>query len=186
MSGLGQATSDKLLQELIDDAARRFGPRSRATWRILPVRVERRGYPETIFDAQTQAISVRVTERVLTSAEEARYELGHEAVHCLLASGRRDTIYFEEGLANYNALHLPGLPRAFRRGSERILPAVLSHALWAFEALNPSDEKIAALRAEVPEIDLLGVPSVQKHFDVSEKIAQAACLRMPKDRPEWM
>ena len=132
---------DQLLRELIDDAARRFGPRHKGEWFIEPVLVDGDNFPETIVNDARRTIRVRVTNLVRSSREEARYELGHESIHCLLATGRRDTIYFEEGLANHYALTLPCIPRPWRRRAKAKLPELLSAPYEAFRALCPTDDK---------------------------------------------
>jgi hypothetical protein len=177
---------DQLLMELLDDAAKRFGPRHKSEWSVEPVRVDGDNFPETIVDDALQTIRVRVTNLVRSSSQEARYELGHESIHCLLATGRRDTIYFEEGLANHYALTLSGIPRSWRRQAKAKLPRLLAGPYEAFRALSPTDKKIRALRVEQPDIDQLEPTLIEKHFHVSRRVAEAVCQRMRFDRPQKM
>ena len=177
---------DALLAELIDEAVKRYGPRYKGSWAIAPVLIEGDDYPETIVDDDARVIRVRITNKVLTWPPEARYQLAHEAIHCIVATGRRETIYFEEGLANHHALTLPGLPRKYRRGAEKRLIEVLRPPLAAFRALNPTDERIRALRAEQQNVDELQPALVARIFEVSPDKATAVCRRMPEGRPRKM
>jgi hypothetical protein len=179
---------DHLLAELIEDAALRYGPRYRADWPVEPVLVEGTNYPETIVDQTRQSIRVRVTEFVWSSAEEARYELAHEAIHCLLASGARNTVFFEEGLTVRHGLTLSSIPRRWRDAAERKLPSVLSEPYEAFQRLKPTDKKIRALRADCPDVEqLANQPElVMKHFKVHRAFAEKVCRRMEEARPEKM
>jgi hypothetical protein len=177
---------DEQLHELIRHAVERFGPRWRATWSIEKVLVQGDNFPETIVDDARQSIRVRVTNLVRLSADEARYELSHESIHCLLATGRRDTIYFEEGLANFYALTLPSLSRQWRRAAKAKLPKILKMPYEAFCALRPTDARVKALRDELPDIDELTPSLVEKHFKVPAEVAAVVCRRMERDRPNNM
>ncbi|MGB7246414.1 MAG: hypothetical protein WBC64_07050 [Methylovirgula sp.] len=118
------------------------------TFKIAPVRIEGDIHPETIIDSNAGVIQVRITNSAATDALRRRYQLAHESIHCIVATGRRDTIYFEEGLASYYALTLSCLDRNYRRRARNELPGILRAPLAAFKALKASDEAIRALRLE--------------------------------------
>lgn len=182
----GKPDLDKLLAEMIDRAIARFGPRHRANWSIAPVSADRDDYPTTLFYAEQQQIKVHVTQPAADNINEARYQLGHEAVHCVLASGLRKTIYFEEGLANWFALSLEDLPKKFRAKAKDKLDPVLKRPLSAFIALRPTDERIASLRAEAPDPETLTKELVEKHFKAPGAVAEPVCRHMGQDRPDRM
>jgi hypothetical protein len=174
---------NELLAALIGDSVERFGPRFRETWIIARVEIEGDAYPETFVDTEAGIIQVRITNSAGRDAQKATYQLAHEAIHCIAATGRRDTIYFEEGLANYNALTSRYLDRNYRRRARRTLPGVLRVPLAAFEALKPTDEAIRALRLEQPDFDRLQPHLIERILGVGPDIAASVCQRMPFDRP---
>jgi hypothetical protein len=180
----GKMDLDQLLNDLIEEAAKRFGPRYRPDWSIEPVRAERDDHPETIIDEVGQRITVWLTKSAASDIQQARYQLCHEAIHCLLAKGKRDTIYFEEGLAIDCALNASGLNRRYRKEAEATMHSVFEPPLKAFRALKPTDEKIKKLRAEVPDIDQLTPALVEKHFGAPSKAAEGVCQRMEFTRPK--
>jgi hypothetical protein len=180
-----------LLDRLIANAAERYGPRHRQDW-LIAVVADRTKFAETILE-RSQSINVHVTKRASIDPQEATYELAHEAVHCIIASGRRDTIFFEEGLATHHALTLNALNRKFRKGAEATLTEVHAKPLFSFRRIIASiptpekqDDAIRTLRRRFPEIDQITPEAISQIFGVPLDLAQAVCRRMKPDRPSTM
>lgn len=176
-----EQTLDELLAELIKHAAGRFGPRYRETLPIAPV-IFGGAYPQTSIE--NGVITVRVTESVRTDPMRARYQLAHEAVHCVGGTCKPNTIYFEEGLATYYAITLPGLDKNYLRACKKQLHGIFLAPLAAFEALIPTDKTVSALRAQQPNMDQLEPRLVETILRVAPDVAASVCQRMALDRPE--
>jgi hypothetical protein len=176
---------DHLLAKYIAQAERRYGSRV-SGWTIAPVIVDRDNFAETLVDRTARRVEVHITNSTRKYPTQAIYQLAHEAVHCFVASGRRDTIYFEEGLANDFALTLPDLPALYRNQALATLPTLLREPLSAFRALNATDEAIRALRAVQPDFDALTPDIIVNSFGVSPQTASDVCKRMPHERPFTM
>jgi len=114
---------------------------------------------------------------------QAAYQLSHEAIHCLASAGRRDTIWFEEGLANHFALTFPEISPPTKSENEQKLPALFVGPVKAFRSLNATDEQIRLLRIVHPWFDLLTLEIIQKHFSATAELAAQLCNRLPKERP---
>jgi hypothetical protein len=174
-----------LLERILLRAEARFGPRTKG-WIVDKVIADRSSYPETIAYKGSGIISVHMTSFAVLYAHQRIYQIAHESIHCLVASGRRDTNYFEEGLANDFALTFPDLPPAYLSEALEGLPNLLKPPLAAFRALNPKDEAIRALRDELPNLEALEPSHIEKYFDVSDQRAIEVCKRMPLARPPAM
>jgi hypothetical protein len=167
------------LAECVQDVVRRFGPRFRPDYQIQPILFGGK-IPETVVVAN--AIFVRLSETARSSLPQAQYQISHEAVHCVLASGRRDTIFFEEGLAISYSLDAGRISRKLRRTNEASLPKLYKEVLSVFRSINPTDEAVRALRAECPDIDQLQPDLVHRVLQVDPQRAAATCRRMPLER----
>jgi hypothetical protein len=176
---------DLLFARIFAEAEVRFGPRTQG-WTIAPIVPDRDSYPETIADRETRTVTIHIMKSTLQFPSQAMYQLAHESIHCLIASGRRDTLYFEEGLAVDFSVTYPGLQGEYRREAENSLFHLFQAPLEAFRALNAKDAAIKALRGELPNLDGLLPTQIQTHFEVSESLATAVCLRLPSERPEKM
>lgn len=174
--------ADDILRRFLEYAIELYGPRYLHGYLIAPVTIGEERFAETIVDHPSQTIMVRITIATEKDPIKASYQLAHESIHCLIASGRRDTIWFEEGLANHFALRKAGLPRDYWRRSLSMLEDVFRRPLRAFEALNASTEDIREFRAKFPRTDEIEAPHVEKHFGVTTDLAERLCRRMPLAR----
>ena len=115
-------------------AEKRFGSRM-GGWKINPVDVAGSSFPETIVDPAGKTVQVRITASTRKYPMQATYQLAHEAIHCLAPVGRRDTIFFEEGLATHFALTYPDIspPDRARRRPQHVLEQPGKHQ----RAANP-------------------------------------------------
>lgn len=175
----------KMTQKLLTilrSAEKRFGPRVNG-WTVKPVDVAGTSFPETTADTIKSAVQVRITASTNQYPMQAAYQLAHEAIHCLAPAGRRDTIWFEEGLANHFALTYPELSKQYRAEAEAGVPALFVEPLNSFRSLNATDEQIRAVREEQPLFDNLTPELIQKYFSASAELAPKLCNRLPLGRP---
>lgn len=166
-------------------AENRFGPRVHG-WAYKPVLVEGANYPETLVNTKAKSAQVRITESTKKYPDQAAFQLAHEAIHCLAPVERRDTIWFEEGLANHFSLTYGGVSQATRVVNETIVPELFREPLEAFRKLNPTDEKIRSMRIEEPVFDNLTPKLIQKHCGADQQLARQLCQRLPLSRPSVM
>ena len=163
----------------------RFGPRV-AGWSYIVV-PEGQSFPETtIPDTAKKQVRVRVTMSTLQYPMQAAFQLSHEAVHCLAPTSRRDTIWFEEGLANHVSLTFPEIGENVREENAAKVPTLFVEPLAAFRSLSATDEQIKQMRAEEPCFDKLTPSLIQKYFNTSDELSEKLCRRLPLERPEKM
>ena len=117
---------------------------------------------------------------------QAAFQLSHEAVHCLAPASRRDTIWFEEGLANQVSLTFPEIDENYRQEAEANVPTLFVEPLAAFRSLSATDDQIKQMREEEPCFDKLTPSLIQKYFNTSNELAEKLCRRLPLKRPEKM
>jgi hypothetical protein len=155
-------------------------------WNIRPIRIEGDSYPETICDELTKDVIVRVTQSTIQYPLQRTYQLIHESVHCLSPRDKRDTLFFEEGLANWYALTHLFLPENYRREAEKVLDPLLAKHYKVFYELKPTYAKIAALRHDCPGLDEVTPHLIMQHFETSQDVAERLVERMPVARPNVM
>jgi hypothetical protein len=90
---------------------KRFGP-AEPGWKF---QVEARDIPgrlfvETIPNPADKTVIVRLRHSANQDPQQRMYQLAHEAIHCLAPRPRRDTLWIEEGFANWHAVNYPGCP----------------------------------------------------------------------------
>jgi len=162
-----------------------LGPREPSR-KIMPIQIEGDNYPETTCDAVTREVTIRVTTSTITYPQQRTYQLRHESVHCLSPRNRPDTLFFEEGLANWYALTHRSLPSEYRQKSEQKLDPLLAKPYKLFCALVPTYQQIAALRTDCPVLDDVTSELIIKHFSAAPELAAQLMERLPKNRPSVM
>jgi len=155
-------------------------------WTIAPIKIEGQNHPETICNDVTKDVTVRVTVSTITYPEQRTYQLTHESVHCLSPRNRRDTLFFEEGLANWYTLNHAALSEAYRKEAESKLDPLLAKPYKIFCELKPTYARVAALRKDCPGLDNATVDLIIKHFGAPPELATKLVERLPKDRPTVM
>jgi hypothetical protein len=176
---------DSEFQKLFQLAQQRFGP-CEPGWIVDSVLVQGSNFPETTSDLNSHRVLVRITDSARLDSQRRTYQLAHEAVHCLSPRGRRDTLFFEEGLANWFAITLPLLSRQYRKACASSLPKILRGPYEAFCELKPADEQIRALRNDQLVLDDVTPGQIEKHFGARPGLATKLCQRMGLGRPEAM
>jgi hypothetical protein len=182
---------DQELQTAIAAAASLYGSRD-ARFTLLPVTYHQKKYAQSIVDEMACTVSVKLVDPMrlipipLTQADkdsEAKYELWHEAVHCLAPVQRMDTSWFEEGVAlRFSLTHAP-LTAAQKRCNRGALGHPWNLVLHAFERLNPSDDQIKAIRerADFKSLDTVKEDLIIQICGADPRLARKLCRRLPGD-----
>src|SRR4030081_3664056 len=89
---------DGYLQEALAEAETRFGPRVPG-WAMQKVMVGDYDHPQTLVSNEHKTITVRLTRHVESDQRIAKFQIGHEAIHCLTPVENMEVRFFEEGLA---------------------------------------------------------------------------------------
>jgi hypothetical protein len=155
-------------------------------WTYAPILIKGSNHPETTCNPDTRLVQVRVTVSTLNDPMQRSYQLIHESVHCLSPRNRRDTLFFEEGLANWYALTIRSLPESYRQENEGHLVPLLKRPFELFRQLKPSYEKVAALRKDCVGLDDVTEALIEKHFACGKGLATQLMERLPEDRPAVM
>lgn len=172
-------------KQIFQTTRRLLGP-SEAGWKIGPIKIVGQIYPETTCNEITKYVTVRVTESTFTAPQQRIYQLTHESIHCLSPRNRRDTLFFEEGLANWYTLTSTSLPEDYRKEAERTLDPLLAKPYNLFLELRPTHQQIASLRNDCPGLDDVTLELIINHFTASTELASMLMQRLPLDRPETM
>ena len=174
---------DLELSKAIAEAAARYGAAD-PTFTRCPVAYHEKSYAQSIVDVKARTISVKLADPTCFKDRdrdnEARYELWHEAVHCLAPVNRMDTLWFEEGLAiNFALRHSPFNP-VQRAANMNALRSPWKEVWFAFNKLCAPDEKIALIheRAEHRLFDSIKEELIVEIFGVSADLAAQLCQRL--------
>jgi hypothetical protein len=164
---------------LLKEAEHRFGPRSRK----IRIKVEPRSdqVPETILNATNDGATVYYARVAKDDPLRLRFQLAHEAIHCLSGAFRRDALVLEEGLAVYFTLNLTNKNSSYDQRATDALPPLFNNALALFNRLNPTDEKIKALRTHYPCLDAVQPEILQSVFGATNGLVNELCDRVPNE-----
>jgi hypothetical protein len=138
---------DEELRTAIAAASSLYGTRDES-FELLPVAYHEKNYAQSVVDDRAMTISVKLANPAPFSDRdsEAKFELWHEAVHCLVPVNRMDTLWFEEGVAiRFGLKHAP-LSAAKRRANRAVIKPPWKLVQNAFAKLDPTDAQIAAIR----------------------------------------
>ena len=113
---------DHELQAAIAAAASLYGPRDE-TFKLLPVAYHQKTYAQSQVNEQARTISVKLADPTpfADKDSEAKYELWHEAVHCLAPVETTNTLWFEEGVALRFGLDHAPLSSVQKRGNRQAI-----------------------------------------------------------------
>jgi len=174
---------DKELSKAIDYFGERYGA-AETSYDRLPVSTHNKPFAQTLVDDNNKTIAVKVTETAKIAQQ--RYQLWHEAVHCLAPVPRMDTLWFEEGLAVYSTLNAPHMKNAYRSARIADLRAApLWYEPWqSFKKLNPTHPKIKEIHELAPQrrFDNITAQLIVDIFGVSSALAVELCQRLPVNR----
>ncbi len=176
---------DDELNKAIAHYEGRFGHRD-TDFRLLPVGFHSQNYAQSLVHEGAGTIAVKLNERVKNNDLLLKYQLWHEAVHCLAPTESIETIWFEEGLAVESAMHAPFVNRKFRKAcTADIRASPWDHPWQAFLKLKATDEQIRAVHERAPQrkFDLITSDLIIEVFDAPQQLADTLCQRMGKARP---
>jgi hypothetical protein len=144
---------DQELATAICAAENLYGERDKR-FALKPVEHHAETYAQTKVDDTAFTLTVYTSDLSnLTKAAaeaEAKYQLWHEAVHCLFPVNRMDTLWFEEGVAlRFGLKHTPVLPKQLI-DNRKALSSPWKDVYKAFKILNPSEAQIREIRERAP------------------------------------
>jgi hypothetical protein len=174
--------------EIFKSIQTRFGA-GEPGWKIQQIEIRDitgRLFPETMADLTAKTIKIRLRESTRNDPQQRMYQLAHEAIHCLAPRNRRDTLWFEEGFANWHAVNYPALPRNYRTRAPAGITGLLAPTYHAFCKLNPTDSQLAELRKHQPILDDVKAEDIVKYFGATEELAKVLTQRLPEERPAEM
>jgi hypothetical protein len=140
------------LQTAIKAAASLYGAAD-TNFALLGVSSHKKPYAQTVVDESARTVGVKLADPSIPFPDvdaEARYEIWHEAVHCLSPVQRMDTLWFEEGVALRFALKHTPVSRPQRRAFKAAVRPPWRDVLNAFTKLNPTDVQIMEIRKRAP------------------------------------
>jgi hypothetical protein len=162
----------------------RYGPRDKS-FDFLPVAFHAEPYAQTLVSERARTIAVRLDQAAKNDDLRLRYQIWHEAVHCLAPTESKETIWFEEGLAVESAGRAPFVNRKYRKGIEARLRGTSWGAPWqAFLNLKATDDQIRAIHERAPgrKFDAVTAPLIIDIFNADKVLADTLCRRMRQDR----
>lgn len=174
---------DEELRKAIGVAESLYGSRD-MTYELKPVEYHQKNYAQSVVDTEARTVSVKLADPTPFNDRdlEAKYELWHEAVHCLSPVCRMDTLYFEEGLALRFGLKRSPIAVPQRKAYRDAIRPPWSQAYQAFTKLNPSDEMVRKIResAEAKTFDNVTEEVIMQVCRLRENLARDLCKRLPK------
>lgn len=142
-------------------------------------------YAQTLVSESKRTIAVRLNQTAKHNDLLLKYQVWHEAIHCLAPTESMETIWFEEGLAVQSAMRAPFVGRKFRQACKADIRRTSWYAPWkAFIGLEASDEQIRAVHEQCPErkFDKVTTDLIKAVFGAPDNVADALCKRMGKSR----
>jgi hypothetical protein len=121
-------------------------------------------------------IIVFLTEDMLTASDEqVRFQLAHEAVHCL-APSKEKAPRVEEGAATLLSLEAPGISQNYAKKAEAGLPESYQRALADVrEILQGNPNGIFQVRQIEPDFRKLTPDLLQDVLHISPELAERLC-----------
>jgi hypothetical protein len=174
---------DKELSKAVEYFSERYGKED-AGFRRLPVGTHEKNFAQTIVDEKNKTVSVKIT--ATTKLAQVKYQLWHEAVHCIAPVQRMDTLWFEEGLAVHSALHAPHMKPAYKLACIADLrPTPIWYDPWqSFRNLNATLPQIKRIHELAPQrrFDNITPSLIVEVFAVCTALADKLCQRLPFSR----
>ena len=176
---------DQELRTAIGTAESLYGPRD-PTFHLLPVAYHQKNYAQSLVNQANRTISVKLADPAVFEDKEteARYELWHEAVHCLAPVERMDTLWFEEGIALRFALTHSPLTPIQKMNNRKALrePWNLCCTLLIGLILQTSQIKEIRNLSCNGLFDTVTAELMIKICDAKPKFAHKLCQRLPSNR----
>jgi hypothetical protein len=174
---------DKELTKAIGYFGERYG-KPDTEFRRLPVATHDKYFAQTLVDEKNKTISVKLA--ATTKLAQIKYQLWHEAVHCLAPVQRMDTLWFEEGLAVHSALNAPHMKQAYK---SECIAELRSRPIWygpwqSFKKLNATLPQIKRIHESAPQrrFDNITPSLIIEVFTACPALAHELCQRLPFNR----
>jgi hypothetical protein len=167
-----------LFSELLAEAERRFGPRSRTLTPVVDARDQL--IPETIPNGADSCI-VHYAREAQHDHLRLSFQLAHEAIHVLSGALSRDALKLEEGFATWFSLHNSQGNRKYRGRARALLPPIFKEALALFCQIRPTDDRIKYLRNKCSDLDRVTPDLLTEVFLVSNDLARQLCERVSNE-----
>ncbi len=168
----------ELFEDMLKKAESQYGPKVPG-WTFTVTVDDTREVAESVLDCTTKTGAVYLTSKARDSFEEARYQIAHEAVHCLAATATRKTLRFEEGLAVAFAISWVSLVK--RVEYKKALPPIFASAYLDFLSLGRIDALIKEARKSRPRIDDFDAAFLIEQFGAPKELAEKLTERFPED-----
>jgi hypothetical protein len=167
----------KLFRDLLATAERWFG-RRHGTWKL---RTEGRDNPtpECVADQVSNSVTVYFANEAKSNIDRLRFQLSHEAIHCVSGCFKREALFFEEGLAVQFSMDCSS--QAYREQNLPVLPTMFKKAWAHFERLRATDAQLRELRTHASSFDDLTPDILVRVLGADPILANALCERVPPD-----
>jgi hypothetical protein len=173
------------LRSAIASFENRYGQRDRS-FKILPTSFHDEPYAQILVDEAGRTIAVKLDAAAKGDDMRLKYQIWHEAVHCLAPVQTKRTLWFEEGLAVQSSLHAPHMNHDYRRLCiDQLKPYPAWYDPWrCFKRLKANDEKIKAIHEKAPErkFDLITPELILEIFGASSTLASDLCRCLGETR----
>jgi hypothetical protein len=166
------------LKAAISAAAAKYGPAE--DYRLLPVVFHDKTFAQLDVNVEARTVQVHLASVASTSEEEPKYELWHEAIHCLAPVRRWDTLWFEEGLATEFALKHTPISHSYKAASEQVMKPPWKDVLAVFRKLKATNTKVRSIREKTKghRFDEITEEVVVEVFRAPKKLAGELCQRL--------
>jgi hypothetical protein len=176
---------DSELQRAVAHWESQYGDRDKS-FSFLAVEFHNKPYAQTLVNEQARTLAVRLDFAAKGDDLRLKFQLWHEAVHCLAPVETMETIWFEEGLAVYSSLYAPPINREYRR---RCLKDMERFPDWyrpykAFTKLKATSDQIKSLHEALPlrRFDNVTADLIVECFDINKTFADQLCQRLTTTR----
>jgi hypothetical protein len=163
----------------------RYGNRD-PRFQIIPVSFHDRPYAQTIVDDIACTLAVKLDVAAMNDNVRLKYQIWHEAVHCLAPVNSMHTLWFEEGLAVESCLYAPHMSEDYRqRCIGQLKPFPAWNDPWqCFRELNATDEQVRAAHERAPQrqFDQLRPDLIIEIFGAAPSLAAYLCKRLGSTR----
>jgi hypothetical protein len=138
------------LRELVAEAEIRFGPHEPGWTLLSAYNSDQAIYtPCTLSAPHLKVARVILSENAQGDPIRTRFQLAHEAIHCLAPEARSDAVNIEEGVATLFSITASGIPAWYAQEAEAMCPSYYREALADVRQLLALNvEAIKLLRAQ--------------------------------------
>jgi hypothetical protein len=169
------------LRELVAEAETRFGPREPG-WTLLTAYNSDQTIcaPCTLSAPDGRVARVILSENAQGDPIRTRFQLAHEAIHCLAPEARADAVNIEEGVATLFSISASGIPARYAQEAEATCAPYYREALAdARQLLALNAEAIKLLRAQKSRFHQMTPDLLVSVLGTPLDLATRLCNRRP-------